>query len=66
MHRLVVIVACPGNPDFHEQEGSKDEMKRARNWILAIAAGGALACESTKVVDPLTLGQAIAIIREVR
>ena len=39
-------------------------MKRARNWILAIAAGGALACESTKVVDPLTLGQAIAIIRE--
>ena len=32
-------------------------MVTARNWmILAIAVGGALACDSTKVVDPLTYG----------
>ena len=41
-------------------------MKRAGNWILALAmgAGGALACDSTKVVDPLTRGQAIGVLRE--
>jgi len=38
-------------------------MKRVGNWILA-AAAGTLACESTKVGDPLTLGQAIAVLRE--
>ena len=39
-------------------------MKTARNWILAAAAAGTLSCDSTKVVDPLTLGQAIGILRE--
>jgi len=45
-------------------EGAKTAMKRAGNWILA-AVAGTLACESTEVADPLTLGQAIAILREV-